>query len=410
MVNKKIFIASIVLDEHEAFLEPFWKAVQAQEFREFEVLFVDCSSRESMSSFLQKTGAKIDKGTTTTRTRELMVLARKGIVNRFLKSGCSHLLFLDPDILLPDKALSRLLFHDKDIVSGTYLFNAKVGEKFDISPCLYSFAGNDSVRLMERREVLENRLVEIACAGLGCTLASRRVIDTLGSGAFGKGSLGDDIAFFVNARDAGFYSYADTSVKCNRLVKPESDRTNDSLSFDAYPKLRNPKVLIGCVTHDKDEQYVEEFLEHIRSQDYTNFDILFAETSGNKEFIAQLRGTNSIVLECFNGQEHGIQKITDGRNAVREYAISKGYDHVWFVDTDIRPPPSSLSKLLSDRKDIVTGLYLDWVNIEGKNRVMPIVYDYTDENEYCRPMWLNDVVGKEGLMEIFFAGFGCTLA
>ncbi|MBW2965224.1 hypothetical protein KY363_07240, partial [Candidatus Woesearchaeota archaeon] len=102
--------------------------------------------------------------------------------------------------------------------------------------------------------------------------------------------------------------------------------------------------------------------------------------------------------------------ITDGRNAVREYAISKGYDHVWFVDTDIRPPPSSLSKLLADRKDIVTGLYLDWVNIEGKNRVMPIVYDFTDENEYCRPMWLNDVVGKEGLMEIFFAGFGCTLA
>lgn len=219
---------------------------------------------------------------------------------------------------------------------------------------------------------------------------------------------GDDIAFFVDAKEKGFEAFADTSIKCNRRVKPEGDKLNDMFSFDSHPKIRCPRVLVSCVTHDKDELYLDGFLESIRSQEYKNYDILFIDTSDNKEFTAKLKGTGAIVLNAETGLDHNIKKITTGREQARQHAIKNNYDYLLFVDTDVRPPPTGLSKLLANRKDVIAGVCLSPRNINGTSRVMPNVYDFADEEGYCRPMFLPDVLNNN-LIEVSCAGFGCTL-
>lgn len=50
----------------------------------------------------------------------LVQRARNILVSRFLKSGCTHLLFIDADIAFEPAAVLRLILHDKDITSAVY--------------------------------------------------------------------------------------------------------------------------------------------------------------------------------------------------------------------------------------------------------------------------------------------------
>ncbi|MBN1544767.1 glycosyltransferase family 2 protein [Candidatus Woesearchaeota archaeon] len=170
---------------------------------------------------------------------------------------------------------------------------------------------------------------------------------------------------------------------------------------------KKPRVLVGCVTHDKDECYLNDLLGAIRSQDFRNFDILFVETAGNDEYAARLRGTGAIVLKCEEVFKHSIERITYGRNAVREYAIRKGYDYIWFVDTDVLPPQDALSRMISEGKDIVAGLCLVSVNVEGVTKILPNIYR-PGRGECLVPFPIGDVMNDD-VIEISCAGFGCVL-
>ncbi|MBW2967092.1 glycosyltransferase family 2 protein [Candidatus Woesearchaeota archaeon] len=401
-----VLVACIVYDDNKHCFEDFWNALSAQEIG-CETLFIDCSGSEECNKALNKTGAKVLKGEHSQDRTQSLVDARNAVKKHFLDRDHTHLLFIEPDIMLPERAISKLLFNGKDIVSGVCLSNMRIGDHYEIAPTLFDFAGDDSVRMMELKEVLDGRLIEIFGSGLGCTLIKRTVLDKVNFRSMPNGT-GDDIAFFVDARQQGFDAFADTKVKCNRMVKPKGNPANDVFSFDAYPGIRDPRVLVACVTHDKDSIYLNGFLESIRSQDYHNHDILFVDTSAADEFTAKLKGSGAIVLKGEPELDHSIKKVTSGREIARKYAVEKGYDYLWFVDTDVMPKKDALSSLLARRKDLIAGVCLSPRNINGTNRVMPNIYDFDDEEGYCRPMWLNEVMEKR-LVEVSCAGFGCTL-
>jgi len=171
---------------------------------------------------------------------------------------------------------------------------------------------------------------------------------------------------------------------------------------------KEPRVLVGCVTYDKDEAYITDFLSAIRSQDYRNFDIVFVDTSANDEYSARLRGTGCIVLKGEPDLDHPIKRITSGRNLVRDYATINGYDYVWFVDNDTLPPKDALSRLLSHGKDINAGICLMNMNVDGSSKVMPNVYRFDEGKKSIEPIPIGGV--QDGsLMEVSAAGFGCVL-
>ena len=135
-----VLVGCIVFDEHKDFLDSFWKALQAQDFKKYKTVFIDCSTDKKVLAKLEKTEAGIIEGSASTKTRELMIDCRNKIVDILKKNKHTHLMFLDPDIILPGNAISRLLFHGKEIVTGAYLFNIKLGERYEVCPCLYGFA------------------------------------------------------------------------------------------------------------------------------------------------------------------------------------------------------------------------------------------------------------------------------
>jgi glycosyltransferase involved in cell wall biosynthesis len=179
-------------------------------------------------------------------------------------------------------------------------------------------------------------------------------------------------------------------------------------NMDSRDISRMPRILLGCVTYDKDALYLEGFMESLNAQTFKGFDLLFIDTSSSEGFDAKLSETGAVVIRDSFSHDHSIKKITGGRQKAREYALEHGYDFLFFVDSDVRLPHDALERLISDGKDIAAGVYLTIQKMEGKRVLLPVVADFTDEADSCRPMALWEVMGDK-LREVAWAGFGCIL-
>jgi GT2 family glycosyltransferase len=141
-------------------------------------------------------------------------VARNVLVENFLQSDCSHLLFLDSDMVLPANVLDVLLGRGKDMVSALYVLR-KVHR-----PC-YRFFKDGHYRAPEKIE--PNKLLEVDAVGLGCCLIKRAVLERLSREHPQKPLfrmdyrgrtevLGEDAFFCELVRRAGFKIFVDTSV------------------------------------------------------------------------------------------------------------------------------------------------------------------------------------------------------
>ena len=139
---------------------------------------------------------------------------RNVIIKQALDMDCTHIFFIDDDVVIPPDGLMKLLARDKDIVSGLYLMR-----NHPHYPIAFDFAEEDGKC---RHLVLNNGhqaddLIEIVAAGLGCLLVKTDVFRAMDGPWIRLGELEsdmwcDDLGFFKRAREANFQSWLDKSV------------------------------------------------------------------------------------------------------------------------------------------------------------------------------------------------------
>ena len=127
--------------------------------------------------------------------------------------------------------------------------------------------------------------------------------------------------------------------------------------------MNNPKILIGCVTHEKHSPLLDKFLKSLDEINYKNKDILFVDNSEGKNYFELLKEKGFNVLKESarfnvlkesarfnvlkdNPKENRILNIISGRNIIREYFLDKNYDYLFFLDTDVIVPKDIFQKLL----------------------------------------------------------------
>lgn len=157
----------------------------------------------------------------------LVSRARNCLAADFLESDCTHLLFIDSDLIFSAEHIERLVSHDVDIIGGCYPAKAEGKIKWIVNSH------------SEPRHILENGLQEMRYVGTGFMLIKRRVflrmIDefdlsykpdessrdvewdffAVGPYQFPDGSrryLSEDWYFCQRALDLGFKVWADTRV------------------------------------------------------------------------------------------------------------------------------------------------------------------------------------------------------
>lgn len=141
---------------------------------------------------------------------------RNLIARKALELECTHLLFLDADMVFPEDTIDRLLSHDVDIVGGLCF---KKGPPFD--PTLLV---GENFKAQILRDYPPEGMIEVCATGTACLLLNLDILEKIPYPWFEFTRLpdgrpvGEDIGFCYKARDAGFKVYVDCSVKTEHVT------------------------------------------------------------------------------------------------------------------------------------------------------------------------------------------------
>lgn len=149
-------------------------------------------------------------------------LGRNNVVEQFLATDCTHLLFVDADIVFGPSHVRKISESTEDIISGLYF----IGSVYDPHPTMLREKSLTRVKEWPRDEV-----VDLDAAGCGFLRISRSVLEKMGEQWFKQGELGEDVYFCQQARRMGYRIKMDTSIKLGH-VKPKPLTIDD---FDGVP-------------------------------------------------------------------------------------------------------------------------------------------------------------------------------
>jgi len=133
---------------------------------------------------------------------------RNYIASQVVKSGCSHLLFIDDDMIFLEDTLERLLVHDKDIIGGVYKTKYEIQE--------------DVIEYLDDKRPSE--LFKVGAIGTGCLLIKTEVFKKVPQIWFnyewfpnGMVKMSHDWLFCHKAREYGFDVWADPTLEIKHI-------------------------------------------------------------------------------------------------------------------------------------------------------------------------------------------------
>ena len=166
------------------------------------------------------------------------------------------------------------------------------------------------------------------------------------------------------------------------------------------------KILIGTPIYEKDQQFLEGFLDSIKNQSKKS-DLIFADNSKNNNLYIKLKQEKLIVIKTKH-QGNKYEDVFQSRKKIVEYFLKKDYTHLFWVDSDIILQKDTLSTFLNSKKEIVSGVYLSLFNYNGLKLIHPVAYKLTHDKNLRLPLQLPEVK-KNSIIEVHSVGFGCCL-
>ena len=144
---------------------------------------------------------------------------RNWIAAQAVKLGCSHLFFIDDDMVFPEDTLDKLLAHDKDIVGAVY--NTKYETPTPVIEWLPEGKPYEDI-------FLNGSLFECGAIGTGCLLIKCDVFRKVPQIWFnyewndnGSVKMSHDWWFCHKARECGFKIWADPTLSIGHLGQHE---------------------------------------------------------------------------------------------------------------------------------------------------------------------------------------------
>lgn len=142
---------------------------------------------------------------------------RNTIIKQALENDCTHIFFMDDDMIFPPDTLLKLIEHKKDIVSALYL-----NRGFPHRPVFFDRAyENGYCKYFSLTEGITGLIKGVNC-GLGAVLISTEVFKKLEPpyirlGEIEKDGWCDDVGFFNRCREAGYDVYCDLDAPVGHL-------------------------------------------------------------------------------------------------------------------------------------------------------------------------------------------------
>ena len=122
-------------------------------------------------------------------------------------------------------------------------------------------------------------------------------------------------------------------------------------------KMIKPKIMIACATYSGSEKYLDAYLEGIKSQTYTEYELVFCDNSADDVYSEKLKKLGFIVLRSSHNINIDIA-LEQAYNTLREYFLNNQFDAMWIVESDQVPKKNALEELVKVDKMVVGCPYL----------------------------------------------------
>lgn len=228
MMTPRILIATPTYAFHAYCLDIYVKHLRAITYPRFDVFLVDNSENDKYLHQIQAFGVNAIHVERESQARPTMVKCRNLIRSVGLDCGYDYLLFLDQDVFPPPHVLSRLVQHQRPVVSGVYTKWA-LGRRWAIAavrewfPVKWPDCVDTTVPagMVPIENLPDDALIPIYGAGHGCLLISNEVLQKINFRYDPNFDNDSDVYFAADVRAAGFPFYLDTAVRCHHfsLVK-----------------------------------------------------------------------------------------------------------------------------------------------------------------------------------------------
>ncbi len=145
----------------------------------------------------------------------------------------------------------------------------------------------------------------------------------------------------------------------------------------------SPKILVGAPIYDAMEYCVNDFLDRIKTLDYNNYDILIVDNSRKDDFFHKLKKIEGITLvKDYTSEEKNKLRLISSRNKIIDYALENNYEYILMMDSDVVPQNNIIKELLSNSKDIISGLYYNYFTIDGQQKYRPVAWCCISPEEF----------------------------
>jgi GT2 family glycosyltransferase len=159
--------------------------------------------------------------------------ARNKLVKDAIDTGCTHVMFVDSDIVFPEDAINKLVEDDKDIVGGLY-FRKQI-------PHLPTIHEKDGERLLVPRTYPTTRPFEVFAIGTGFLMVKTEVFKKMPQpwfyfGTYKKHAVGEDVYFCWKAQERGYKVWCDPTFDLAHIGAYGFDKRDWEAEKDIEPK------------------------------------------------------------------------------------------------------------------------------------------------------------------------------
>lgn len=174
-----------------------------------------------------------------------------------------------------------------------------------------------------------------------------------------------------------------------------------------------PKVLLCAPQHESKMYCWDAWHERITSLTYPNYDILICDNSDTFDNINLMSEYDRVKVLYTPDKKKGLlSRINDSHKQCADYAIKKGYDYIFHLETDVFPPLDVIERLMARKRVACAGVYDIFF---GKRRKAMVqmkegidrtnhAYNVVEFLEHDEPRFFDGTV-----KEVYHAGLGCIL-
>lgn len=178
------------------------------------------------------------------------------------------------------------------------------------------------------------------------------------------------------------------------------------------------RVLIGILTYDGQKYCRKLFFNFLKTLSYPDIEFLILTNSGEADkadleaHAEPIRATGRKVTVLIDDRkpERPFDVVINGRNMIREEFLKGDWEYLYYLDSDVVGPKNQLEALLRHKKQLITGVYLNFFTDKtGKEQVAPVLF--VDVGDGKAKMLHMAQILRPRLIKVKLAGMGnCLIA